>query len=396
MQSNKLLMIAYFFPPFAEVGVVRVAKFAKYLKKEGMDITVLTAKEKYYQTVNDSYVKDVEGIKIIRTSKMPSILPGINEEGFYWAPVLFFYLLYQMVFDRPSMVSLTGGPFYHWILAPFIKLFGVEYILDFRDPWKLSPYVVRKKGFFAKLTPGLETFVERFAIKHAKTVINVTKPATQLYKDEYPEFSEKFVTITNGFDPDDFEDILPLSLTKFDIVYSGKFGTFRDIAPFLEAFQKLIEGNNLTTNDIHFVWVGKEEEHIVQLIKEMKLEAYVTMLGFLPYTENLRYIKGAKIALLIAGEHPYEPTTKIFDYMALKQNILGITNTEGFVSETINSYPGSDAVKNRENDIYTLLLDMYKEENSAVNVTQKNDLDLFNRKTLTQALVKLFEESHSC
>ena len=384
-------MIAYFFPPFAEVGVVRVAKFAKYLKQDGMDITVLTVKEKYYQTNNDSYVQDVEGIKTIRTSKVPSILPGINEEGFYWIPVLFFYLFYQMLFHRPTMVYLTGGPFYHWILAPFIKLFGVDYILDFRDPWKLSPYVVRKKGFLGDLTSGLETFVERFSIKHAKTVINVTKPATQMYKDAYPEFSDKFETITNGFDPDDFTGIEPLSISKFDIVYSGKFGTFRDVRPFFRAFKTLIKENSLTAEDIRFVWVGRKEEHIVKIIKELNLESHVTMLGFLPYRKNLQYIKGSKIAMLIAGEHPYEPTTKIFDYMALQKDTLGITDVEGFVSETLSAYPLGMVSKNITDKIY-------KELNRALEASrkkkkiEKKDLMKFDRRLLTKQLEKLMDK----
>ncbi|CAA6826927.1 MAG: Unknown protein [uncultured Sulfurovum sp.] len=388
MRSNKLLIIAYYFPSFAEVGVVRVAKFAKYLKKEGRDITVLTVKEKYYQTTNDSYSQDVEGIKTIRTSRVPTILPGINEEGFYWAPALFFYLVYQMLFNRPEVVYLTGGPFYHWILAPFIKLFGVEYILDFRDPWKLSPYVVRKNGFFGSLTSRLETFIERFAIKYAKTVINVTNQATEMYRAEYPEFSEKFVTITNGFDPDDFTDIEALTVSKFDIVYSGKFGTFRDVRPFFEAFKKIIEENQLSPDDIRFVWVGREEKHIVESIKRIELENYVSMLGFLPYKENLRYIKGSKIALLIAGEHPYEPTTKIFDYMALQKNVLGVTDADGFVSETLTAYPLGKHSNNSTDNIYEKIQEEFR---SSIKDTEVEIRDLlkFDRRTLTLQLKKL-------
>ena len=390
MKPKKLLMVAYFSPPFAEVGVVRVAKFAKYLKKEGYDITVLTAKEKYYQTVNDSYTKDVEGIKTIRTAKMPSILPGINEEGFYWAPVLFFYLLYQMSFSRPSMVYFTGGPFYQWMLAPLCRLIGVKYIVDFRDPWKLSPYVVRKKGFFGNITSGLEAFIERFSIKYANTVINVTHQATEMYQNEYPEFSKKFVTITNGFDSDDFKNVEPISISKFDIVYSGKFGTFRDVVPFFKAFKKLIDNKQFKAEDIRFVWVGREEKHIVDVIKEMKLENYVTMLGFLPYKENLQYIKGSQIAMLIAGEHPYEPTTKIFDYMALEKNILGITSSSGFVSETLGDYPLGEVSKNNADTIFSLLekKHLFISDNTE---DKKLNLDKFDRYHLSLALSKIIK-----
>lgn len=395
MPSKKLLMIAYFFPPYAEVGVVRVAKFAKYLQKEDKDITVLTVKEKYYQTSNDSYVQDVIGIHTIRTIRMQKIIPGINEEGFYWTPVLFFYFLYQMVFNKPQVVYFTGGPFYHWILAPLTKIFGVDYILDFRDPWKLSPYVIRKNGFFGWLTSKIEGCIERFAIKHAKTVINVTNQATKMYKDEYTTFSEKFVTITNGFDSDDFKDIKPLNISKFDIVYSGKFGSFRDVRPFMKAFSEKIKEHHLNPEDIRFVWIGKEEKHIVNIIKEMKLEAFVKMLGYLPYRKNLQYIKGAKIALLIAGEHPYEPTTKIFDYMALQRNILGITDVTGFVSETLEMYPKGRVSQNK--------LDLIREqlEEKLNNIldekgVEQNTLFHFERSELTKKLNNFIDKIIAC
>ena len=41
--QKKLLLIAYFFPPFNTVGAIRAAKFAKYLPEYGWEPIVLTA-----------------------------------------------------------------------------------------------------------------------------------------------------------------------------------------------------------------------------------------------------------------------------------------------------------------------------------------------------------------
>lgn len=44
---KKLLIISYHFPPDAEVGGIRVAKFARYLPEFGYEPYVSTVKDRY-------------------------------------------------------------------------------------------------------------------------------------------------------------------------------------------------------------------------------------------------------------------------------------------------------------------------------------------------------------
>ena len=51
---KKLLLVAYHFLPDAEVGVIRPAKFAKYLPEFGHEPYVITVKDRYYDGITNN------------------------------------------------------------------------------------------------------------------------------------------------------------------------------------------------------------------------------------------------------------------------------------------------------------------------------------------------------
>ncbi len=71
-RKNKLLAIAFIYPPMARAGVHRSVRFVRYLKELGWDITILTAAEKYYppQTPVDHGLnsKIPAGVNLARTA----------------------------------------------------------------------------------------------------------------------------------------------------------------------------------------------------------------------------------------------------------------------------------------------------------------------------------------
>jgi len=308
--------------------------------REGWDIKVITVKERYYKYKNAKLLEEVKNAHIIRTRRLPRLIKGINEEGLYWLPFLLFRLLRELKNEHPDIVFLTGGPFIHWIIAPLVinELYKIPYVLDFRDPWRLSPYR-RVKTVFSYGFTFLSRVIEPLAVKKAHFAINVTEQATEMYRETYNELSQKFITIYNGFDPEDIENVKePISFSDFDIIYVGKFGGFRNPLPFLEAFKKLVKAYSLSPEQIHFVWVGIPEGDVVKIIDDLRISNYCKLVGYKPYREALCYIKGAKVCLLISGNHPFEPTTKFFDYIALDKPILALLGAEGFLSSVLDNY----------------------------------------------------------
>lgn len=340
----------------------------------GWKIRVITVKEKYYKDQNKDSLMDIAGAEIVRTQKLPGPIPNINEEGIYWLPVLFPELVYQVRTFKPEVLFFTGGPFIQWLAAPILnKLWRIPYILDFRDPWRLSPYR-KPKSVFSYGFKLLCDLIEPMAIRYAAAVINVSEPATEMHRQCYHQYPpERLYTIPNGVDPEDLGNLEPVLFTPFDIVYLGKFGGFRDPRPFLEGFRRFIETKKLTAKDCRLVWVGNPETSALNVIQSLELGMYCEVVGFKPYKEGLRYVKGSRVCLLISGHDAYEPTTKVFDYIALGKPILALLGANGFLSNLLAQYPLSKMyIRPSSEEIALILQNMYdrREDHESANITE--------------------------
>jgi len=339
VRDLRLLMVAHCFPPSGRVGALRVTKFVKYLSRLGWRIRVLAGPVSSCKCLNPDWLTEVGAADVIHLPQVPRIFPAVNEEGFYWLPTLLPGLLYHIERFQPSILFFTGDPFYHWPAASLAKrLTGVNYVLDFRDPWATGGYRRRNRKLFTRFAELLDRCYEPQAIAGASLILHVTDHAADLYQRRYPRSAWKIVTLPNGFDPEDLTDLDPIRFSRFDIVYSGKFAGFRDPGPFLEGLKKLIAARRLSPDDVRFVWTGQPEQYVVDAIRRLGLGQYSELVGFKPYREGLRYIKGAALALLVTGWQAYEPTTKVFDYMALGKPILALLGSEGFLSELLGEY----------------------------------------------------------
>lgn len=346
----RLLLVAYYFPPFGAVGAFRVSKLVKYFHRMGWDITVLTVDPKYYSNKDLDYdkLKDIpRDVEIIYTDIFEKNLK-FREEGAYWGGKLYKKLLNVTKNNNYDYIYYTAGPFLHLWVAPLIKRISrIPYILDYRDPWLLSPYNNSKKFKLAA------KMIEPSVVKNAKYILNVTKDATNIHIDHYKnENNKKFITIENGYDSEDFMNIETekIDANGIKLIYSGKLGGFRNINNLLDAILKL---NKINEEKIYFIHIGKYEDSIKSYI-ENNIEAgkYIIQKGFLPYKKALSYIKASDIGVIISGGHPYEPTTKIYDYIALNKKILCINDIDyGYLHETLYEYENAVMSKNTEENI---------------------------------------------
>ena len=65
--KRKILLVSYYFPPSAEVGGIRPAKFAKFLPAFGWHPYILAVKDSYILSTDNSRLKDTENTTIFRT-----------------------------------------------------------------------------------------------------------------------------------------------------------------------------------------------------------------------------------------------------------------------------------------------------------------------------------------
>ncbi len=392
---KKVLMVAYYFPPAGGVGIFRVTKFVKYLLEFGWKPVVLTVREDSYPEnswFDNSLKQEIpEGVQVYRTKVWESKL--INDVSIRWLPFLTWSIPKIIRLERPRVVYLTGGPFYSLIAGPFIKLlYGLPYVIDLRDPWKLARLGQPLKGMKARFGRFLIGVIEPIIIRFANKVICVSESMREEYQNAYrSHLPDKFVVITNGYDAQDFEGAEPVSFPSFTIVYTGKFCTreaFRNPTAFFNALRILRE----RSRQIKFVHVGLKEEVVLNLAKKIGVDDLVDFVGPCPYLETLKYTKGANALLLIAGGQRTEQTTKIFDYLASEKPILALAKRDGEIARILKEVPNAMIIDDDNPQTIAQAIDDVYSGKSLVGKT--TDIKRkYTRRELAKQLAKLLDET---
>ncbi|PSU56695.1 hypothetical protein C9I90_12240 [Photobacterium aphoticum] len=383
-------MIAYYTPPFAGVGQFRINKFIKYISnsEEISKLTVISVSNEAYTDICNNEIHIAKNVYVYKTAYSKLLGNIFNEEGLIWAPYLVPKLIKELKNEDYDSIYINGNPFFHIPICIVIcKIFKVKVIVDYRDPWLLSPY-----RSMSTLKRVIISFLENFVVKNCRYLINVTKQATDIHVNHYSKVDrDKFITIENGFDIDDFHqvatnktgalDIVNIVGNRQIIVYSGKFSDFRNPKNFLNALRA-------HTDKYFFLHIGGEERHITDQIKELHLEDSYFCTGYLAYSEAISIMKKSHFGLIISGGHPYEPTTKVFDYIALNLKKIVITdnNDHGFLYDTLNNDGASFICKNNIPDIHNALSNIH-------NLKQQNQslYSRFNRQKQAESLLSFLK-----
>ncbi|MDD5552188.1 MAG: glycosyltransferase [Candidatus Pacebacteria bacterium] len=382
---KKILVIAYYFPPAAGVGTFRIAKFVKYLPLFGWEPVILTVKEKYYKNKDNSLISDFsKKIKIYRTDIMNF---PINNADIKWLPFLFKDFRKVIKKEKPNLLYFTGGPFFQWRLAPFFKRkYNIPYIIDFRDPWFLDPYEKEKSILRKNISEFLKKKWELLIIKNADKVIFATTNMEKIYRKEYNFYKEKFLSIENGYDPDDYKNVPPKKNSNFSIVYTGKFAHYRDPKNFFKALGKL---KNII--DFQFMHIGEKEKKIEKIIKKERIEKKSLLVGLKTYKETISHSKGADVLVLITGKSKLESTQKVFDYVACDKPIIAITNKNSAVARVLKNFKKAFVIDDNPEIIKDAIIKIYKDKTNNVSFGDQKIMLDYNRKFLTKKLAECLD-----
>jgi glycosyltransferase involved in cell wall biosynthesis len=235
----------------------------------------------------------------------------------------------------------TGNPFMPLTAVPVLKrVVDSKYVVDLRDSWTLHPYG-ELSTVFGRIYEHVSRFAEPAVVRSADAVTVATEGMENAYKAEYPESAEKFTTIENGYDPDDFPPMDLKPAEDFLIVYVGKFGNFRDPGPFFESLSTVVKDH-----EVRFVHVGNPEKKVGRLIDRFGLTGVYECTGYLKRSEVTGWIRRANLGLAITGDSKQEMTTKIFDYMACETPILGCGPQEGSMATAVEKFQYGYPVEN--------------------------------------------------
>lgn len=448
--SKKVLFIAYYFPPLGGSGVQRSLKFVKYLPKFNFEPIVVTVKEGHNFAYDPEMINEISpDTKIYRSNSgetlwlrkqienMNKILVSIknkvrksdtnikesnetkkthidNEtikdnifkylEYNYYVPdtkIRWYSSAVKDITERVlkneeiDLIFSTSAPYTdHLIALEIKKKTNLPWVADFRDPWVGNKFIYDR---YNEKRKAKERKLEAEVVKYADKVINVTEDITNIYKNRYPEFEHKFITITNGFDIADKVETIEKS-NKFIINYSGIVVDGQSPEILLKAIESIAEENEQFKKDLLINFTGTICDKYLYLFENNKLKHNIKINSYVPHGVILKEMKNAAINVVILPDTEESKgiyTGKIFDYILSERPILGIMPLGGVASELINSRKiGISVDYNDLNSIKKYIKEVYGrwERKEELNTSSIELCREFNRINLTSKLVNIFEE----
>ena len=349
----KILIVSTYFPPANSIASLRPYSWAKWWSRAGHDITVLTTEKdkrsndfkldcKGFKiltgTVENRLYKDTSFnfkrrvLKRIETFLRYLIHDILNGKGCFgtcrfpdfhdlWAKKSIEFV----IDDNWDLVISTGWPYSVHFVGYAIKKNNpsVKWIVDWRDLWTKNHLF---KGFI--LFRWYERYLEKKFHKTADMITTVSEPLAETLRSMT---STPVSTITNGFDSDDFSDIVKRprkTNKKFTIVYTGSiYRAYQNPVPLFEALKNLKDKKMITKNDLKIVFAGSPSTNMTEIADSFGISDFFSYSGFLPREEVLKMQYDADAVLFLEYNSPEVKgilTGKLFEYLYLAREIWAI------------------------------------------------------------------------
>lgn len=425
---NKVLIVAYSFPPVGGGGVQRPVKFVKYLRQFNWEPLVLTVDNPSVPLRDESLMNDIpQDIRVYRAitleptynSKKQYAATRKKQTGFsikvllkrivanlllpdiqvLWWPGLITQLVKVIRLERPDCLFVTAPPFSSFIPVVAIgKLFGVPVIIDYRDEWLYSRQVWENavKNPFAF---WLDKVLERFVVNNCNALVAVNASYIESLCSSYPQLrKEKISLITNGYDHDDFAHVKKVVRTGdvAHMVYAGTVWNGNSLEPLVIALKKLLENKPEYAEHLQVHVYGRVVDSQLDYLQDRSVSSMLQLHGYLDHSRVLEEMFSADALLLTMTDLPGAEKIilgKVFEYLATGKHILAIV-PKGETQRILEANSDKlhllhpDDTEGIISAIKTIVDDLESTRKMSNNLVQQ-----FSRYNLTKELVNVFEST---
>lgn len=387
---RKLLVIASRFPPVASVGAIRIRKFVKYLRDHGWESVVLTGAQRQTQPSTEdarracdlASLQDVPAdLEVHRLGPdaddgpgrwsrdvgallgIPGLLAGCDAQRctdwLAWrmqaigqrlafpdrgiwrvseAVRTAFALHRRHSFDA---IFSSGMPFSDHLIALHVQArLRRPWVADFRDPWV---EYIHWPQWTTRLGAGLTRLAEAAVIWRAATVVSVNDHMTRRFAERYDRFARKFITIENGFDPNDFPSVLPGPRREFQLLYAGSLYGQRGPDAVIAAFRRFVERTPGSALHARFDFLGRVGP-FADRFDRAEDAGRVRYLGMKPHREAMEAMAGASANVVLlprtaGGEG--DSTAKIYECIGIRRPILAVVPSGGEAARLLEGMAGA-------------------------------------------------------
>lgn len=425
---RKLLVISYDFPP-SSMGIWRTLKFCRYMGEFGWKPSILTVKPVRSPRWDDAPLRELPpGTRIRRTealeparlahlaSRLRGSRPGtpgsasgapnaplravmdvlrrwvfVPDERIGWYPFAVAEGRRWLRREKLDAVYTTSFPnTAHLVGARLAREFNLPLLADFRDIW-IGNYV-----FYTPATPlhdRLHRHLERAVVQTASRVVSATRPITEDFLQRHLDAPcEKFLTITNGFDADDYRlDSCQPDRAHFTITYAGTMYGATSPRWFLAGVRALLEKEPRWRKALRLRFVGSMIEPFRDMIGEFGLGDITRVEGYLAHDAALRAMAEADALLLIVARVPGSHimlTQKVFEYAAARRPVMGLVPDGAARDFLAEIDEGPILPPDDEAAVTAALRTMLEhwERNGRRSLPDNPRLDRYTRKELTRRL----------
>lgn len=395
--KGRVLVISRYFPPGGGVGAFRSAKFVKYLPEFGWEPYVISLpperqkrflpedsddtqyssiaeipKEHIYIDVPFKSIKhslgDLQRLPLF-AKKLPKIIKRYDiDVVFHTAPP--FYSLPNLIWTSRRIDS--------------------PYIIDLREPWYINNQMFDEtKSTSSHIWRYINKILEESTLRYSDKVTLDTKNMELLYREKYPKKSEQFISITNGYDPNDYRTNYTTDRldTDLQIIHPGKF--MDNMWGFLIALKQINQEYN--ADILHFGNKRyKYTKKFYEQSEELGVDKAVSMNGYAEFEKVVGNIKNSDVGLVVARRNdPTHVPQKTFDYIACNIPILGLGPIGGELDEILRPFENAYLVNHENHKKIVEVLELFIKTKPATLGTEE-ERQKYTRRNMTEKLVDVF------
>ena len=406
-EESRVLIFAFTFSPFAAAGTFRTLRFVRYLSDFGWKPLVLSARSEFYPDIptdpnlnacipaativeRTAVLRPIERLTAIARRLMgkhravagatsagssqvsqvsPSYSPGrklrnawSGVAGFFsipdrqvgWMIPAFIAAMRMIREHRPAVLYSSGPPHSSHLTALLAKKFSkVPVVLDFRDPWAHCEWTHGSSTFKDRIAKRFE----KLCVQRADMIILNTEALCRQFRNNYaPSLHDKFVTITNGYDPElksRIESLIDNTTAirdqqppnEFRMCHAGSVYGERSLEPLVAAISIL----NRRGHHVVLEQIGRiaDIDKLKQTIAELQAEDYITLTSHRPHDEVMRRMADVDAHVLLQPGTSIQIPGKLFEMMMFGKPIFAISGP-GETTDMIRRYNLGVAVESAD------------------------------------------------
>lgn len=336
---NKLLLLAFRFPPYSRVGAYRWTMLGSRLARLGHELHVLTvpwppmgytdwleaAEEPgiVVHRIRSGYPHQLKyrsaprAVALARSAllRVGDRLLGSMDEAHYWGRYLVPRAERLIDEHRIDRVIATGAPFNtnYWAARLRERKPHIRLVQDFRDPW-----------FTSKEELARSRYRERFEIatQKADALVAVTPEMSALFRTL--SGNPRTHCVPNGVALEKVR-ALRSSETSHDFVYIGALFNRRDVP--LARFLRWVRKRRDVGRPVSVRIIGRFPDGIGRTFRDLVASGHLRLEAPLPQREALSAVAQARFALHVNGPvglSETQVTTKIVEHAALRRPTVSL------------------------------------------------------------------------